>query len=190
MTIQSILHYLLVYKYFIIVPFSIIEGPVLAVICGFLVATKVLNFWIALPIFIVGDIIGDGILYFAGRAGKGALRFFRVKEENLKEAKKYFVDNHHKALIMSKLIHGLGFTGLVAAGAVHVPYKKYFITCATVSLIQSSVLLVLGILFGHAYMKVGQYLNYYAATVSAIFVIIVVWLLFKRYNKNKIKIKA
>jgi len=185
-----IIQYILAYRYLIILPFSIIEGPFLAVICGFLVTTKILNPWIVLPMLVVGDIIGDGILYFVGHTGKGALRFFRVKEETLEETKKYFADNHHKALIMSKLIHGLGFTGLVAAGAVYVPYKKYFITCTSVSLIQSAVLLILGILFASAYMQVSKYLDYYAATVSAVFVIILVWFLIKRYNKNKIKIKA
>ena len=85
-----IIQYILAYKYLILLPFSIIEGPFLAVICGFLVTTKILNPWIVLPIVIVGDIIGDSILYFVGRTGKKALRFFRVKEESLEEAKKYF----------------------------------------------------------------------------------------------------
>ncbi|OHB07579.1 MAG: hypothetical protein A3I19_00390 [Candidatus Zambryskibacteria bacterium RIFCSPLOWO2_02_FULL_38_13] len=184
-----IIQYILAYKYLILLPFSIIEGPFLAVICGFLVTTKILNPWIVLPIVIVGDIIGDSILYFVGRTGKKALRFFRVKEESLEEAKKYFADNHKKALITSKLIHGLGFTGLLAAGAVRVPYKKYFITCSTVSLIQSPILLLLGVLFADAYMQIAKYLDYYAATSSAIFIIIIIWLLIRR-NKNKIKLKA
>lgn len=185
-----IINYILAYKYLILIPFSIIEGPFLAIICGFLVTTKILNPWIVLPALLAGDIVGDAILYFIGRKGKGALRFFRVKEETLEEAKKYFAANHKKALIMSKLIHGIGFTGLVAAGALHVPYKRYFITCATVSLIQSSVLLTLGILFAGIYIQIGKYLDYYAATITAVFVIILVWFLIRRYNKNKIKIKA
>ncbi|MEK7117118.1 MAG: VTT domain-containing protein [Patescibacteria group bacterium] len=185
-----IIQYILAYKYLIILPFSVIEGPFLAVICGFLVTIKILNPWIVLPILIAGDIIGDTLLYFAGRMGKRVLRFFMVKEENLEEAKKYFADNHKKALIMSKLIHGLGFTGLLAAGAVHVPYKKYFIVCATVTVVQSVILLILGILFAGAYIQIAKYLDYYTATVSAIFAVLTIWWLIKRYNKNIIKIKA
>ena len=187
---MTIIEYILAYKYLILLPLSIIEGPFLAVICGFLVVGKILNPWIVFPILLAGDIIGDALLYYAGRTGKGVLRFFKVKEENLEEAKKYFANNHHKALIMSKLIHGLGFTGLLAAGAVRVPYKKYFITCATVTLVQSAILLALGVLFAGAYMQIAKYLDYYAATVSAIFAVIIIWFLIKRYNKNKIKIKA
>jgi membrane-associated protein len=185
-----ILQYILAYKYLILLPLSIIEGPVLIVFCGFLVTTKVLNPWIVLPLFIAGDIIGDAILYWVGRRGGGALRFFRVKEKTLEEAKKYFETNHRKALIASKLIHGLGFTGLIAAGVLRVPYKKYFTFCGTVSAMQSTVLLWAGVLFGGAYMQIAKYFDYYAATGSAIVVIAIVWFLIKRYNKNKIKIKA
>jgi len=187
---MMILQYILAYKYLILLPLSIIEGPIVIVLCGFLVTTKVLNPWIVLPLFIVGDIIGDAILYWVGRKGGRTLRFFRVKEKTLEEAKKYFETNHKKALIMSKLIHGLGFTGLVAAGVLRVPYKKYFTFCGTVSAVQSTVLLVLGILFGSAYMKIAKYFDYYAATGSAIIVVAIIWFLIKRYNKNKIKIKA
>jgi membrane protein DedA with SNARE-associated domain len=185
-----IIQYILAYKYLIILPFSIIEGPFLAIICGFLVTTKVLNPWIVFPILIVGDVLGDTIFYIMGRTGRGVLRFFRVKEATLEEAKKYFENNHRKALIMSKLIHGLGTAGLIAAGAVRVPYKKYFTICAIVSLVQSVTLFVIGILFASAYIKIAKYLDYYAATVSAIFVIILICFLIKRYNKNRIRIKA
>jgi membrane protein DedA with SNARE-associated domain len=182
---MTIIQYILLYKYIIIFPLAIIEGPFLTVICGLLVAGKFLNPWIVLPIVTLGDVVGDALLYWAGHTGKWALRLFRVKEENLEEAKKYFHENHKKALITSKLVHGLGFTGLLAAGAVHVPYKKYFLTCATITIIQSAILLILGIVFASAYMQIGKYLNDYAAAVSALAVIVIGWLIFRHYNKKK-----
>ena len=132
-----------------------------------------------------GDIIGDGLVYWLGRTGNWALKLFRVKEKNLEDAKKYFHENHRKALITSKLVHGLGFTGLLAAGAVRVPYRKYFLTCAVITVIQSSILLTLGIVFASAYLQVGKYLNDYAAAVSAGAVIVIGFLLFRHYNKKK-----
>ena len=125
------------------------------------------------------------LLYYVGPHRQRHLSFFRVKEKNLEDAKKYFADNHVKALITSKLVHGLGFTGLLAAGAVRVPYGKYFLTCAIISIIQSTILLLLGIVFAGAYLQIGKYLNDYAAIVSAIFVFLVGWLIFRHYNKRK-----
>ena len=112
------------------------------------------------------------------------MKYFKITDEKLEKSKTFFHDNHKKAIAMSKLIHGIGFTGLVAAGASHVPYKKYFITCATISVIQTFVMLMLGIFFGHAYTQIGKYLNYYAAGVSVLALIIVLIIFLRKYNFN------
>ena len=163
---------LLTYRYLILIPFAIIEGPILTIICGFLVTLKVFNPLAVYVVVVLGDIVGDGGIYYMGYSGKKFLKYFGVTEEKLEKAKLYFRDNHKKAIAMSKLVHGIGFTGLVAAGALHVPYKKYFKTCALISIFQSLILLIIGIFFGHAYTQIGKYLNYYAAGVSVVGLIV------------------
>lgn len=172
------------YRYIILVPLSIIEGPIVTVACGFLVTLKVFNPILVYIIMILGDIVGDGLIYYIGYSGKRFLKYFKVTETKLEKAKTYFNENHHKAIMMSKLIHGIGFTGLVAAGAIHVPYKKYFKTCAIISAIQSLAMLLIGIFFGHTYTLIGKYLNYYAAIVSVAFMIFLVIMFMKKYKFN------
>jgi len=179
---MPIIQLLLTYKYLILIPLSIIEGPIVAVICGFLVTLNILNLFLVYAILVIGDIIGDGLIYYIGYSGKRFLKYFRVTDEKLEKAKIYFHENHKKAIIMSKLVHGIGFTGLVAAGASHVPYKKYFKTCTLISLIQSAVMLTIGILFGHAYVQIGKYLDYYAAGISILVLIIVLIIFIKKYK--------
>lgn len=173
---------LLTYKYIILIPLSIIEGPIVTVICGFLVTLKVFNPFLVYIVMVLGDIVGDGGIYYIGYSGKRFLKYFKITEEKLEKAKIYFRDNHKKAITMSKLVHGIGFTGLVAAGASHVPYKKYFKTCAIISVIQSFIMLMLGILFGHAYVIIGKYLNYYAALVSVIALVVLLFTLIQKYK--------
>jgi len=175
---------LLTYKYLILVPLAIIEGPIVTVLCGFLVTLKVFNPFVVYVVMVLGDIVGDGGIYYLGYSGKRFLKYFKITEEKLENAKKYFHENHNKAIAMSKLIHGIGFTGLVAAGASHVPYKKYFKTCALISIIQSFVMLMIGILFGHAYVVIGKYLNYYAAGVSVVALIALLVVFIKKYKFN------
>jgi membrane protein DedA with SNARE-associated domain len=175
---------LLTYKYIILIPLAIIEGPIVTVICGFLVTLKVFNPLLVYVVMVLGDIVGDGGIFYMGYAGKRFLKYFGVTEQKLEKAKLYFRDNHKKAIAMSKLVHGIGFTGLVAAGASHVPYKKYFTTCAVISMIQSFVMLMLGILFGHAYVIIGKYLNYYAAVVSVLALIVLVIVFLRKYKFN------
>ena len=175
---------LLTYRYLILIPLAIIEGPIATVICGFLVTLGFFNPFVVYIVMVLGDIVGDGLIYYMGYSGKRFLKYFHVTEEKLEKAKTYFQNNHKKAIAMSKLIHGIGFTGLVAAGAIHVPYKKYFITCATISVIQSFVMLMLGILFGHAYVVIGKYLNYYAAFVSVVALVFLVIIFLRKYKFN------
>ena len=178
------LQLLLTYKYIILIPLAIIEGPIVTVVCGFLVTLKIFNPIAVYIIMVLGDIVGDGMIYYISYSGKRFLKYFKVTEERLEQAKKYFHENHKKAIAMSKLVHGIGFVGLVAAGASHVPYKRYFKTCALISSIQSLVMLTLGILFGHAYTVIGKYLNYYAAFISVVVLIGLVIVFMKKYKFN------
>jgi len=182
---MPVVQLLLTYKYLILMPLAIIEGPIVAVICGFLVTINILNPLLVYVILVVGDIVGDGIIYYIGYSGKRFLKYFKVTEEKLEKAKKYFQENHKKAIFMSKLAHGIGFTGLIAAGALHVPYKRYFKTCTSISLVQSAVMITIGILFGHAYVVIGKYLDYYAAGVSVIVLTIILFLFIKKYKMGK-----
>jgi membrane protein DedA with SNARE-associated domain len=175
---------LLTYKYIILIPLAIIEGPIVTVICGFLVTLKFFNPFVVYIVMVLGDIVGDGGIYYIGYSGKRFLKYFKVTEEKLEKAKLYFHENHHKAIIMSKLVHGIGFTGLLAAGASRVPYKRYFKTCAAISVVQSFVMLIIGIFFGHAYVQIGKYLNYYAAGVSVLVLTILLIVFIKKYKVN------
>lgn len=161
---------------------AVIEGPIVAVVCGFLITLKILDPFLVYVILVVGDVIGDGIIYYIGYSGKRFLHYFKINQEKLEEAKIYFEENHKKAIIASKLVHGIGFTGLIAAGASHVPYKRYFKTCILISLVQSVIMIAVGVLFGHAYVQIGKYLDYYAAVVSLIVLFILLFIFIKKYK--------
>jgi membrane protein DedA with SNARE-associated domain len=174
---------LLTYKYLILIPLSIIEGPIVAIICGFLVTQNVLNPFLVYLIIVLGDILGDTIIYYVGYFGKRFLRHLNITEEKLEKAKQYFRNNHRKAILTSKLVHGIGFTGLIAAGASHVPFHRYVSTSTVISLVQSAVLILVGIVFGHTYAIIGKYLNYYAAGISVIVLIIALIIFLRIYKK-------
>jgi len=176
------LELLLTYKYIILMPLAIIEGPIIAVVCGFLITLKVFNPLLVYIILVIGDIVGDGIVYYVGYSGKKLLKYFKITDEKLEKAKEYFKDNHKKAIIISKLVHGIGFTGLIAAGASHVPYKRYFKTCTLISVVQSAIMILIGVFFGHAYVVIEKYLNYYAAIISVLALVILLFVFIRKYK--------
>ena len=113
---------LLTYKYLILIPLSIVEGPILMIVCGPLIMLGVLNPLLVYLIIVFGDIVGDFAQYYIGYYGKRLLPYFKITEEKLEKTKTYFNENYKKAIIMSKDVYGIGITGLVAACAVHIPF--------------------------------------------------------------------
>ena len=182
---MPIIQLLLTYKYFILIPLAIIEGPIVSVIAGFLATFGFFNLLVVYAVMVSGDIIGDGIFYYIGYSGKNLFRYFKINEEKIEKAKVYFENNHRKAIAGSKIMWGIGTAGLIAAGALRVPYQRYFKTCALYSLAQSFIMMLLGIFFGQAYGIIGKYFDYYAAVISILVLVVLLFFVFmKKYRKN------
>lgn len=177
---------LITYKYLIVIPIAILEGPIISVICGFLTTLGVFNPLLIFLIMIAGDIIGDAIYYYIGYKGNRLFRYFNVKEAQVEKAKIYFQNNYKKAIAGSKVMWGVGTAGLIAAGALHTPYKRYFQTCALYSIAQSFIMIMLGIFFGQSYLIIGKYFDYYAAGVSVLTVVVILFFVFmKKYKRER-----
>jgi membrane protein DedA with SNARE-associated domain len=187
-TLSGLVLLLTKYKYLLLFPLAIIEGPIITVIAGFFVTLGLLNPVLVYVVVVFGDMVGDSFLYMVGRGGGTAVRkIFRrpVNTEKLEKAKKYFDANRDKALIMSKIVHGLGISGLVAAGSLRISYRKFFVTCTLVSMVQSGILLLVGILFGHAYKQINQYLGYFGIVTLIVGVLIIVFFIIRYKTRPK-----
>lgn len=188
----SIYSLLLTYKYLILFPLSIVEGPIITVIAGVFVSMHNMNWFYVYGIVVLGDLIGDALVYMFGRFGGGLLKRhgskFGISQDSLEKAKIYFDKHHHKAVVTSKLVHGIGVSGLAAAGLLKIPYLRFMRTCLMISLAQCAVFLVIGIVFGHAYQQIKQYLDYFAAIISSIVLIVgggVVFFVVRKRNKKE-----
>ena len=183
---MPLIQLLLTYKYVILIPLAIIEGPIVSVIAGFLTTQGIFNLLLVFLVMVAGDIIGDGIFYFIGYKGEKFFHYFKINEEKIEKAKIYFQENHKKAIALSKVMWGIGTAGLIAAGALHVSYKRYFKTCALYSLGQSFIMIALGIFFGQAYIIIGKYFNYYTAWISILGIAFLLFFVFiRKYKQNK-----
>jgi membrane protein DedA with SNARE-associated domain len=184
----NILGLLIKYKYLILFPVAVLEGPFTSILVGFLASVNIFNIFLAYIILVSGDMVGDSFYYSLGRLSGSSIAKhgarFGVTTEKLETAKKYFSNYHHRALIISKLAYGIGLSGLVAAGALKIPFRKYLKTCFFIALIQSAFLLLIGFLFGHAYLQIGKYLNIYAKIVSAVVLLLIGYFIFYKLKKN------
>ena len=187
-----VLALLIKYKYLILFPIAVLEGPFAAIIVGFLSSSGIFNIFLVYLFLVVGDMVGDSFYYFLGRLSGSSIakhgHRFGITAEKLENAKKYFADYHHRALIVSKLAYGIGVSGLVAAGVLKISYKRFIKTCTYIALIQSACLVTIGFLFGHAYLQIEKYLNIYAKIILVIALILVGYFVFTKI-KSKIRLK-
>jgi membrane protein DedA with SNARE-associated domain len=86
----------------------------------------------------------------------------------------YFGRNDRRAIVISKLVHGVGFTGLLVAGSARVPYHRFAITCVAVTISQSAVLVAVGMLSGRAYLSFARYLGYFNVVAMAAFLLVII----------------
>ena len=178
------------YRYLILLPLAVIEGPILAVIAGFLCTKGLLNPFIVLPVIIIGDIIGDSITYTVGRWGlpdfiKKIVRFLDLRPANMARAKTLFESNPARSVSLSKITLGIGIVGIYLAGNARIPYTKFIKICFFTSLFQYIFYISMGLLFGQAYIQISHYLD----AIAAIFIVTalaMLLLLFIRSILNKI----
>lgn len=185
---EQAIQLLLAYKYAILLPLAVVEGPIITVVAGFLVTLGFMDIFFVYIIAVAGDFIGDTILYSAGRWGKNFIHkygyYVGANSVRLEKAKKMFAEKHTKAVAMSKVFHGVGVAGLVAAGILAVPYRRYIRTCMYIAFVQSAVFLFVGIVFGHAYLRIAKYMDLYTSTIGIVVVVLLaLTILYKVFKK-------
>jgi membrane protein DedA with SNARE-associated domain len=161
------------YRYWAIFPIALFEAPVMSIVIGFFAAAGYLNIFWAFGIVLAGDFIGDTVLYAAGRwwrdfFGRIGLRL-NLPPDRQRRVLDYFARRDRHAIVISKLVHGVGFTGLITAGSLRVPFFRFITTCIVVSASQSVVLAAIGMLSGEAYRSFARAMGYVDIAITVLF---------------------
>ena len=182
---RRIFQFLLRYRYEVIFPIAVVEGPIVTVISGILVARGRLGFLPTFAILFGADMISDPALYMLGRFGRRLLHklsFIKISPERLHRLERQYERDPWKTMVAGKLSYGLGSLFVVAAGAARMPWRKFLKYMAAVDAVKSSLLLLLGYFFGRAILHLSGYLQYYAIAVIVL-VPLAGWLLRRRKNR-------
>lgn len=147
----------------LLAPLSVLEGPIVTVIAGYLVSLSLLNGMAAFVVVVVGDLVGDAAMYGAGRFGTGWLsRRWRdrlgLKEERIERLAGHFRDFGGRTLIFGKLTHSAGAVILVAAGAARMPFAVFLWYNLLGTLPKSLLFLLIGYGFGSAYASIDNWI--------------------------------
>lgn len=184
----EIIQLLTTYKYLILLPISIIEGPIIAIIAGFLCSTKILNIPATYGILLLGDWCGDTLYYAIGRWGGRPLirkwgHLLGFTESKVLKIEEHFEKNSVKTLMIGKT-QAIGGVFLAAAGLSKMPYGKFMIINIIGSIPKIIVFLSVGYFSGATFEAMNKYLGIYGAIGSAALILIGGIYFFVKLDKN------
>lgn len=165
-----------VYKYFVIFPLVVIEGPIITILSGFLSSIGHLNFLLAYVIIVMGDMTSDSLFYLMGRKSqrlpKGLMNFFGLTKGRIIYLQNQFAKSPKKIFSLGKAAHGLGPVVLFASGLSRYSFRRFFLYNLILTIIKSYLLILTGYYFGRAYASLKAYLDYGALILVVVFIIL------------------
>lgn len=188
-SLQDIINWLIIYKYLVIFPITIVEGPIVTIIAGFLAAHGLLNVFIVFPVIVFGDLTGDILYYLIGRWGRDSFivkwgYLIGLNENRINKLEKHFEQHSGKTLIFGKISHGIGSAFLMAAGVAKMPIRDFLWFNLVGTLPKSLILLIVGYYFGQAYKQIRTYFDYTALIfVTGLVVILILYLSIVKLRK-------
>lgn len=189
MTHIDISQWLLNYRYLLLFPLIVIEGPVTVITAGILSSLGFLNVFIVYVVAVLGDLVGDALYYAVGRFGRRWLdrwgRFIGFSKERLEKMETHFQDHGGKTLIAGKLSHAVGGIVLVSAGIARIPFKKFIFFNFWATLPKSLILLLIGYYFGNTFLHLKHYLDFaWLGTLAITVILFVVYLILRKTAKK------
>ncbi len=178
------------YKYWIIFPIAIVEGPIIMVISGFLVFLGILNPYATYGILVVGDLVGDSIYYTIGRFWRKSVwvkkigYFIGYNENSEKNIEDHFQKHLYKTLFFAKFSHGIGGTIQASSGIARVNFFKYLWINFIGILPKTLILMTIGFYLGEYYLRIDGYMRYIAFFTIGFVLIVVLYFVFKKHVKR------
>jgi membrane protein DedA with SNARE-associated domain len=169
------------YGLWLLVPLSVLEGPIVTVIAGYLASLSVFHVVTAYVVVVVGDLVGDALFYLAGRHGMGRLpkrwrNRLGLNESRIEALTDHFGQHGGRTLVFGKLTHSAGAAILVAAGAARMPFVPFLFYNLVATLPKSAVFLAIGYLFGQAYVQIDIWIFRVSLILLALAAVVgVIW---------------
>ncbi len=179
------------YRYAVIFPIAVIEGPMVMIASGLLVSLGTLYFWTAYPLLVLADLVGDTMYYLIGYWSNIAFfrrlrHFLGMNEQRLETLEKHFLRHDWKILLFGKT-QPIGGVMLVAAGVIRMSYARFIWYNFLGTAPKTLLFIAIGYFFGYSYASAGTYLSEFgwASMILAIALIALYWAFKKYISKNK-----
>jgi membrane protein DedA with SNARE-associated domain len=156
----------------ILMPLSLLEGPIVSMVAGYLARLGLFDPLAVLVIAVLGDLVGDVALYLIGRKGRLVMRRrwlkrLKVSPAQLARLVRRFREQDVRLILFGKFTHYLGFAILLAAGVARMPFGRFLVACLIATIPKSAVLVAIGWTSGEAWSREDDWLFRALALVLA-----------------------
>ncbi len=157
MSVDSLTHLILQYRYWILIPLSLIEGPVIAFVAGTLASLGYFNLYFLAALFFIRDVGLDGVYYaigyFGGRTAfaKRMLAKISITDDHLEKVRVLWERRPGWTMFIGKVSYGIASAFIVVAGVVKMPLTVFFTYGSIVAVLQYGTLLFLGYFLGASF---------------------------------------
>jgi membrane protein DedA with SNARE-associated domain len=189
---QHIFEFLRIYGYFAMLPLMIIEGPVVTIISAMLASLGAFSWLIVLLLSVIGDMLGDIILYGLGyKYGMhfvhGFGKYMGITESLVQRMEKYFERHGGKTIFAVKSTTGLCWATWVAAGIVKMNFKKFVKYSFLGGVVWSGFLVAMGYFYGYLWKSLKQYISWVGWIIFGVAAVsFVIITLYKNYQARKL----
>ena len=173
-------------------PLMIVEGPIATIFAATLAALGAFNVWIVLIFSILGDSVGDVLLYGAGyRWGMGFVRNFGkyigITEKLVLKMEKYFASHGGKTIFAVKSTTGLCWATFTAAGIVKMDFRKFLKYSILGGVVWSGFLVAMGYFYGYLWREISQYIDWIGWAIGGVAVVSFFGItLYKKYESKEL----
>ncbi len=191
MSVESITPLIIEYRYWILIPLTFIEGPIIGFVAGALSKLGYFNPLVAFSIFILRDVIVDAVWYLVGshggktRLSARLLKKVHVTDEHLHAVRKLWDAHGLRTMFVSKLSYGIAQLFLAVAGMVGMPFKRFFRYALVVALVEYGGLFIAGYVIGGAFGSMAGVLSNIQWVVAILALVIAGYYIFTHFMRRK-----
>jgi membrane protein DedA with SNARE-associated domain len=143
----------------------------------------------------LGNLVSDTLWYQLGYAGKIEWfsrygRWLGIRPHHLEHLEQGMHDHAAKLLMLAKLTAGLMIPSLIAAGLARVPWRRWFPALLAGETLWTGTLVLIGYYTTEAIKQVAADVEKIGLAGSVLFVVVVLFLLLRRYVKRNKELQA
>ncbi len=174
------LELIITYKYYIILPLAVIQGPFVALILGYLVHDGYMNLFASFAIMLVADIVLDMFYYFLGRIGHHKVfqhKFFINStwvQHNLGVLENMWKNHTKKTMFFGKLAYGIAPAIIVTSGIARLSVRRFILISIPVGIFQIAGFMFVGYYLGASYEVAKGYIEYPGIFITILLLVIVI----------------